>query len=141
MKTWLASYPRHKAAETLKEGFMWGVFPSFTLIGRWSPPTICIRRSLTPRYSVEKVRKDVKLGHIAGPFEFSPFFNLKISPLVVVHKKELGKFHLIHHLSYPKGRSVNDSIRKEDVSVSYVFFDRVGGTIGEVRLIFRGKRE
>ena len=34
-------------------------------------------------------------------------------------KKEPNKFRLIHHLSYPKGNSVNDYIAKEFSSVQY----------------------
>lgn len=47
-----------------------------------------------------------------------------VSPLGVVPKKEVGKFWLIHHLSYPKGDSVNDGISKDEASVSYVSFYR-----------------
>lgn len=53
-----------------------------------------------------------------------PFYNLRVSPLGVITKKEPGKFHLIHHLSFPKGSSVNDGISKECASVTYVSFDR-----------------
>lgn len=60
------------------------------------------------------------MGRIAGP----PFSNLCVSPLGVVPKKKVGKFRLIHHLSHPKGDSVNDEISKEEASVSYVSFDR-----------------
>ena len=41
------------------------------------------------------------------------------SPLGVVPKKNPGEFRLIHHLSYPKGYSVNDGISSEYTSVSY----------------------
>ncbi|KAM3920262.1 uncharacterized protein RB166_014650 [Leptodactylus fuscus] len=59
-----------------------------------------------------------------GPFSVPPFPNLRVSPLGVVPKKEVGKFRLIHHLSFPKGSSVNDGIPQEEASVSYVSFDR-----------------
>ncbi|XP_031760883.1 uncharacterized protein LOC116412005 [Xenopus tropicalis] len=61
---------------------------------------------------------------MAGPFASLPFPNLRVSPLGVVPKKEPGKFRLIHHLSHPKGKSVNDGISKEAAAVSYVSFDR-----------------
>ncbi|KAM4652054.1 uncharacterized protein O3C94_014389, partial [Discoglossus pictus] len=56
---------------------------------------------------------------MAGPFDNVPFDNLRISPLGLVPKKEPDIFRLIHHLSYPRGLSVNDGIEKELASVSY----------------------
>ena len=47
---------------------------------------------------------------------FSPF---RVSPLGVLPKKTPGEFRLIHHLSYPRGSSVNDSISPDHTSVSY----------------------
>ncbi|KAG9463655.1 hypothetical protein GDO78_021355 [Eleutherodactylus coqui] len=61
---------------------------------------------------------------MAGPFREPPFPNLHVSPLGLVPKKEAGKFHLIHHLSFPSGESVNDGISKEQAAVSYTSFDR-----------------
>ncbi|CAJ0946959.1 unnamed protein product [Ranitomeya imitator] len=48
----------------------------------------------------------------------------RVSPLRVVTKKESGEFRLIHHLSHPKGSSVNDGISLEEASVSYAPFDQ-----------------
>ncbi|KAM4031873.1 uncharacterized protein ACNLHF_019247 [Anomaloglossus baeobatrachus] len=72
----------------------------------------------------EKLQHEVLMGRIIGHFPDIPFFNLRVSPLGVVPKKEAGKFRLIHHLSHPKGSSVNDGISEADASVSYVSFDR-----------------
>ncbi|KAM4038547.1 uncharacterized protein ACNLHF_016903 [Anomaloglossus baeobatrachus] len=71
----------------------------------------------------EKLGKEVALGRMAGPFQALPFPDLVVSPLGVVPKKEPGKFRLIHHLSYPRGRSVNDGIPAELCSVVYTSFD------------------
>ncbi|KAM9324594.1 uncharacterized protein PAF06_000661 [Gastrophryne carolinensis] len=60
---------------------------------------------------------------MAGPFSDPPLEDLVVSPLGVVPKKEPGKFRLIHHLSFPRGGSVNDGIDKELSSVSYTSFD------------------
>ncbi|KAM8945815.1 uncharacterized protein RCH25_049154 [Pelodytes ibericus] len=59
-----------------------------------------------------------------GPFPSSPIPGLLVSPLGVVPKKEQGKFRLIHHLSFPRGRSVNDGIDDELCKVSYTSFDQ-----------------
>ena len=37
----------------------------------------------------------------------------------MVPKKSPGEFRLIHHLSYPKGTSINDGISSENLSVHY----------------------
>ncbi|KAM9326262.1 uncharacterized protein PAF06_002450 [Gastrophryne carolinensis] len=61
-------------------------------------------------------------GRSAAPGR-PPLEDLVVSPLGVVPKKEPGKFRLIHHLSFPRGGSVNDGIDKELSSVSYTSFD------------------
>ena len=45
-----------------------------------------------------------------------------VSGVGVVPKKS-GKLRLIHHLSSPSGRSVNDGIPKADFSLHYVTID------------------
>lgn len=66
-----------------------------------------------------KIDKEVNLGRLAGPFSLPPFSKFCISPLGVVPKKTPGDFRLIHHLSFPKGGSINDGISEEFSSVSY----------------------
>ncbi|KAM9323893.1 complement factor B-like [Gastrophryne carolinensis] len=60
---------------------------------------------------------------MSGPFTDPPVDGMVVSPLGVVPKKEKGKFRLIHHLSFPKGGSVNDGIDRELSSVAYTSFD------------------
>lgn len=58
----------------------------------------------------EKIGKELREGHVIGPF-ISPLVpKLQVSPLGIVPKKAPGEFCLIHHLSYPQGQSVNDAI-------------------------------
>lgn len=52
-----------------------------------------------------------------------PLRNFRLSPLGVVPKKEHNSFRLIHHLSFPKGQSLNDDIDMSLCSVSYVSFE------------------
>lgn len=56
---------------------------------------------------------------IAKKFNFSHF---SASHLGLVTKKELDKFCLIHHLSYPLGSSLNDKVKYFEASVSYASF-------------------
>ena len=71
----------------------------------------------------EKLRKERELGRIAGPFDSPPLANLRVSPLGVIPKKTPGEFRMIHHLSYPKGASINDGIPPEFSSVKYASVD------------------
>ena len=66
-----------------------------------------------------KLDKERAAGRIAGLFSSPPFPYFPCSPLAIVPKKDLSEFRLIHHLSYPKGSSVNDYIPQEFSSVKY----------------------
>ena len=72
-----------------------------------------------PEVVTQKLMKELDAERIAGPFEAPPFNNFVCSPLGVCPKKKPGSFRLIHHLSYPEGKSVNDGISAFDSSVSY----------------------
>jgi hypothetical protein len=51
---------------------------------------------------------EVSLHHVAGPYTEPPFRHWFCSPLKTVAKKgNATKFRIIHHLSYPHGRSIN----------------------------------
>ena len=63
--------------------------------------------------------KELSAHRLAGPFSDPPFETFHVSPLGVVPKKIPGEYRLIHHLSFPKGASVNDGISSEDSSVQY----------------------
>lgn len=67
----------------------------------------------------QKIEKEIKLGRYRGPFPKPPLENLIVSPLGLVPKKEIGKFRVIHDLSYPKSDSVNLHIPLECSTVSY----------------------
>jgi len=66
-----------------------------------------------------KLRKECDAGRIVCPFRIPPFTTFLTSPLSVVPKKDPSEFRLIHHLSYPKGHSVNDDIPDYCSSVKY----------------------
>ena len=67
----------------------------------------------------KKLAKELDAQRLAGPFATPPLPNFRISPLGVVPKKTPGEFRLIHHLSFPKGTSVNDGISSQNTTVSY----------------------
>lgn len=129
MRPFLNRYPDREAARELGEGFSVGfrIPCSLTAI----PPMAKNLRSAlqNPGVVSEKLAKEVALGRMSGPFATKPLQNLVVSPLGVVPKKEPNRFRLIHHLSFPKGASVNDGINPEDCSVSYTSFDAAVGWV------------
>ena len=70
-----------------------------------------------------KLDKEKALGRIAGPCQNPPLYNMVVSPLGLVPKREPGYFRLIHDLSYPKENSVNAHIAPEFSSVSFEMLD------------------
>ena len=77
-----------------------------------------------PHIIQEKIKKELTLGRIAGPFRHEPFPDFICSPIGLQPKKAEGQYRLIHHLSYPKGSSVNDGIGSEDTTVEYTSVDQ-----------------
>ncbi len=65
-------------------------------------------------------------------FTSPPFKQFRVSPLGLVPKKVDGEYRLIHHLSYPKGESVNDFIDPRLCSVQYTRFDEAVKMIQEL---------
>ena len=70
------------------------------------------------------ISSELEAGRLMGPFLESPFHPIRCSPMGVVPKKATGKFRIINNLSFPTGLSVNDSISKDDFSLTYVTVDR-----------------
>ena len=60
-----------------------------------------------------KLPKELDVGRIAGsgPFHTATSPSFRTSPVGIIPKKIRNEFRLTHHLSYPKGLSVNDSGR------------------------------
>ena len=84
-----------------------------------------------PEEVTNAIIKELKNGHIAGPFISPPFDNLHCSPLGA-REKDDGSYRLIMDLSYPFGDSVNDNIPKEDYSVHYTGFDSATDLVRKV---------
>ena len=80
----------------------------------------------------EKLRKEIDMGRIAGPFTVRPLPRLQCSPIGLVPKSEPNSFRLIHHLSFPAGESVNDFIDKAKCRVQYASFDEAVELVRQV---------
>ena len=86
-----------------------------------------------------KIDKEVKEGRVLSPFSMSPLENLRGSPLGIVPKKAQDEFQLIHHLVFPEGMSVTDTIPPELCTVRYTsFYEAVHMVRKCVRIPFPG---
>ena len=123
LQQWLSYYPDKSAAMSLEQGFSQG-FP-LQFQGPQERKNAKCLKSATDRPDVvhKKLKAEIDMGRLAGPFVFPPFPNLQCSPIGLVPKQKPGSFRLIHHLLYPLGGSVNDFIDKEDCKVHYASFD------------------
>ena len=107
-------------ADYITSGFTEGFMLNFE--GEESPLHSNNSVSVTNNEQVvaEKIRKELDMGRIEGPFLEPPFDNFKCSPLSVREKREPGKYRLLHNLSYPYNEdSVNFNIPKERSTVQY----------------------
>ena len=118
----LKFYEPQKAL-TILNGFSFG-FPLY-YTGPRHPRDAHNLKSVRDRPEVvrQKIMKEVEAGWVAGPFDTRPLPALRVSPLGLVPKKEPGEYRLIHHLSYPPGKSLNDFIDPKLCSVQYTQFD------------------
>ena len=123
----LAKYPNRKAALELQSGFEAGFRIGFSGVRKARESRNQKSVMDNKRVACEKIRKEIKLNRVAGPFEAPPMADLHCSPLGLVPKKQvIGEqleYRLIHNLSYPKGESVNDNISHELCTVKYARFD------------------
>lgn len=83
-------------------------------------PTNAAIANCNPAAVEEKLMKEIKLGHIAGPFEQPPFDPMYISPLSLRPKNNNDGWRLLHDLSFPyNDKSVNSAIPDEYKHVHY----------------------
>ena len=84
----------------------------------------------------KKLAKEIQLGRIVGPFDRQLFPVFQVSPLGFIFNEVLWEFHLIHHLPFPEGNSINSRIPQIASSVHYAYIDdaiRFGAQAGAVR--------
>ena len=110
-------------------------------VGYQANGTICTKMHTLPSalknkdVTMQKIQAEIYAGRVLGPFNQPPLPNLALSPIGLVPKKILGEFRLIHHLSYPAHKSVNDSIPDSAATVAYT---NVGAAIDVIRQLGRG---
>lgn len=124
MLPWLQRYLNRQSADLLIKGFQEGfLIPRFLGLGCTMVNNLK-SVSVLPLEVNKKLETELSLGRISGPFDFPPFSDFRLSPLGLVPKKELNKYHLIHHLSFPDGSSLNDQITDDLLSVLYASFEQ-----------------
>ena len=131
----LLSGYNHSTAELLVSGFKFGFPIHYSGASLSCDAKNLLSTSQNPDAVEIKIRKELEAGRLAGPFPIPPLSPFCISPLGVVPKKNPGEFRLIHHLSYPKGCSVNDGISSEYTSVSYA---TISDAIQQIKLAGAG---
>ena len=122
LQAYLHGYP-FRTRQYLIDGFRFGF--SIDYVGpriNFSSKNL-VSAIANPSAVDEKLANEIKLGRIVGPFERQPFPVFHISPLGLIPKKVPGEFRLIHHLSFPEGRSINSHIPKIASSVHYANID------------------
>lgn len=120
LKTFLTGY---NDSYYLLQGFTQGFHLGYS--GPRAPSSAPNLKSCQEHPDIVQTKLSIELAahRIVGPFDSPPFSTLRISPIGLVPKKGHNQFRLIHHLSYPQGMSVNDSIDPQFSSVQYATFD------------------
>ena len=131
LKPYLHGYPGEKK-KYLENGFKHG----FRLRVRGEVP-FQNEFPPNPKMSLEeqkimgsKIRDEVLMGRVAGPFSNPPFDRFHISP-VRLEPKKVGGYRFIHNLSYPHDSelSVNSNIPQEEKTCSYTSLDEAIASI------------
>ena len=122
---YLQEYPLKNVVNELSDGFVNGFRLKYTgpRIHRVSPNLLSAYQH--QEELKEKVRKEINLGRVAGPFDNLPISNLQISPVGIVLKSDGLNWRLISHLSYPPSNGINAFIDPKFCTVKYTSFDRV----------------
>jgi hypothetical protein len=74
------------------------------------------------------VQSLVENAHVASPFTSSPLG-------AVGRKRNPGKLHIINHLSWPQGSSINDGISDDEAHIVYDMFE---GAVHDLRQLGHG---
>jgi hypothetical protein len=88
----------------------------------------------------KKIAAELEANIIMGPFDSPPLPNFRSSPISVVPKKEPNSFRMIHNLSYPHGKSINDGIPRDLTRVHYAsIYDAISFIKKQKQQVFLSK--
>ena len=123
----LEDHPDRELVKYLLDGYTNGFHLGVTRFPESRPPCPNPREARrNPDIVLELINKEIKMGHILGPFDHPPFEHMVYSPINIVPKSNTNKWRLIHDLAYPySDQSVNSCIPPENASVKYHHIDEV----------------
>jgi hypothetical protein len=120
----LHNYPNKHDTKLILDGFKYGIKLNYTGLRLPQEYGNLLSVKQNPSAAINKLKNEIDLGRMAGPFDYRPISNLRCSPIGLVPKRT-GGLRLITHLSYPKMFSVNDHIDETYTKVLYSSFDNV----------------
>ena len=124
----LEDHPDRKLVKYLLDGYKNGFKLGLMHLPKSRPPCKNPREALQkPEIVQELIDKELKLGHMLGPFDKPPFTEMVYSPINVVPKaSSQNKYRLIHDLKHPyNDESINSCIPEENFTVQYHRIDEV----------------
>ncbi|KAJ6453305.1 hypothetical protein DFH09DRAFT_1385201 [Mycena vulgaris] len=135
----LAEYPDQVFAETLvsaiRHGVLLGVDPDLAPRPSSSVPPP-LPSALEFPFTIDKdLEHEISLGRIVDITDTATAIQPLLSPLGSVPKKYSTKRRRIHHLSHPRGSSLNDAI---PVEYGHLVYDAVLATIERIRVAGKG---
>ena len=117
MLPFLSGYD-HSIVQLLESGFMFGFPLHFDGPRCFQEAPNLLSTLQNPAAVNAKLSKELDAHRLAGPFSSSPFPGFRVSPLGLAPKKVEGEFRLIHHLSYPRGSSLNEANLYQNINYS-----------------------
>jgi hypothetical protein len=100
------------------------IFPTFALLPNDEIISTTLSNELHQVETLIKLKNEIDLGRMLGPFSTKPISSLRISPIGLVQKSD-NSWRLISHLFFPSESSVNDFIHEDFRRVLYSSFDKV----------------
>ena len=124
----LVDHPDQELVKYLLDSYTHGFKLGLTQTPKCRPPCKNPREALRkPEVVQALIDKEVKLGHMLGPFNEPPFEDMVYSPVNIVPKAgSNNKYRLIHDLKFPYNEeSVNSFIPEHNSTVQYHHIDEV----------------
>lgn len=108
----LSNYPNEQWRYRLVHDIIYGVDVGFTATRNTTMKSRNPNADQREAAAIEEdIKKELTAGRVIGPFASAPWKYYRSSPVLTVAKKgNPGKRRIVHHLSHPRGNSVNDHI-------------------------------